>query len=258
MTLFLPPDLPDEAIPEVLGRALSGLYSGPARLPARPGGRVAALAALKGYSGKDYIGRNELRGHVSRLSMYLRHGMLGMAELAEYARGRMRGRDLSEFLRQLTWREFFLRVLAQEGGRVLDNLEPPKYRADWTDALPDDVRGARTGLPCADAWIDHLIQDGWMHNHERLWFAAYLVHWRRIHWRAGYRFFREHLLDGDIASNALSWQWVASTFSAKPYFMNQQNIEKYSAGRWCSGCTARCPFVGEYEVLERQLFGGAL
>lgn len=256
MTIFLPTDLPDEQLAGVLGTQLAGLYSGEPRLPARPGGRTAALDALKAYSGKDYAGRNDLRGHVSRLSMYLRHGMLSMLEVAEYARGRLRGRDLNEFLRQLSWREFFLLVLRQEGARVLSNMEDPKYSADWQGELPDDVRHAQTGLPCADAWVTHLVQDGWMHNHERLWFAAYLVHWRKIDWRAGYRFFREHLLDGDIASNALSWQWVASTFSAKPYFMNQQNIEKYSAGRWCQGCTADCPFMGEYAEIEARLFGG--
>jgi deoxyribodipyrimidine photo-lyase len=255
-TTFIPTDLSDEQVPAVLGQALLGLYTGQARLPERSGGRQSALLALKNYSGKDYAGRNNLRGNVSRLSMYLRHGMLSITEVAEHARGAMRGRDLAEFLRQLTWHEFFALVLAQEGTRVLSNLEEPKYPATWTDHLPDDVRAAQTGLPCADAWITHLVQEGWMHNHERLWFAAYLIHWRKIDWRAGYRFFREHLLDGDIASNALSWQWVASTFSAKPYFMNQENIEKYSSGRWCQGCTAQCPFRGEYAELEHELFGG--
>jgi deoxyribodipyrimidine photo-lyase len=254
----IPADLTDEQLPEVLGRALAGLYTGEARLPSRPGGRQAAMAALKAYRGKDYQGRNDLRGQVSRLSMYLRHGMLSILEVAEHARGTMHGRDRSEFLRQLTWREFFLLVLAQDGAGVLSNLEEPKSRVRWNDALPDDVREAQTGLPCADAWITHLVQDGWMHNHERLWFAAYLVHWRQVDWRAGYRFFREHLLDGDVASNALSWQWVSGTFSAKPYFMNQANIEKYSAGRWCRDCTATCPFRGEYAQIEAQLFGGPL
>ncbi|WP_424950398.1 FAD-binding domain-containing protein [Deinococcus sp.] len=256
MTTFIPGDLNDEQLPDVLGQALAGLYSGEPRLPSRPGGRGAAVRALKAYTGKDYAARNDLRGQVSRLSMYLRHGMLSVTEVAEHARGRLRGRDLMEFLRQLTWREYFLLVLAQEGAGVLSNLEAPKSPVRWADALPDDVRSGVTGLPCADAWIGHLIRDGWMHNHERLWFAAYLVHFRRVDWRAGYRFFREHLLDGDVASNALSWQWVAGTFSQKPYFMNQKNIEKYSAGRWCGGCTMSCPFVGEYGQLEERLFGG--
>ncbi len=118
------------------------------------------------------------------------------------------------------------------------------------------MRRAETGLPCADAWVTHLVMDGWLHNHERLWFAAYLVHWRGVDWRAGYAFFREHLLDGDIANNALSWQWVASTFSNKPYFMNQENIEKYSAGLWCRTCRVHCPFRADYATLETRLFGG--
>ncbi|MDR6220542.1 FAD-binding domain-containing protein [Deinococcus soli (ex Cha et al. 2016)] len=252
----VPLDLPDAQLPGVLGAALAGLYTGEPRLPARPGGRAAGLAALHAWTGAGYRERNHLSGNVSRLSMYLRHGMLGIREVAAHARHVLRGRERDEFLRQLTWGEFFRLVLRQEGARVLDNLEEPKYPARWTAALPDDIRTARTDLPCVDAWVTHLTRDGWLHNHERLWFAAYLIHWRGVHWRAGYAFFREHLLDGDIASNALSWQWVASTFSGKPYFMNQENVERFSGGRWCRTCTANCPFRGSYEELEARLFSG--
>jgi deoxyribodipyrimidine photo-lyase len=251
----IPTTLTDEQIPKELGSALAGLYSGEARLPSRVGGRVAALAALQAYNPKDYAARNHLLAPISRLSMYLRHGMLSPRELADHLRARARGTDREEGLRQLAWREFFWLVLKQKGRAVLENLEEPKYRVSWSPELPSDVREAQTGLPCADAWITHLTEDGYMHNHERMWFAAYLVHWRRVNWKAGYEFFREHLLDGDLASNALSWQWVASTFSGKPYIMNQANIEKYSAGRWCEGCTADCPFMGSYEQLQEKLFG---
>ncbi|MCD0158582.1 FAD-binding domain-containing protein [Deinococcus sp. 6GRE01] len=251
----LPPNLPDDQLPRVLGEALTGLYTGEPRLPVRAGGRTAGLAALHAWTGEGYAGRNFLSGNVSRLSMYLRHGMLGLREVAAHARAVMRGRERDEFLRQLTWAEFYRLVLRQEGARVLGNLEDPKYPARWTDTLPDDVREARTGLPCADAWVTHLIRDGWLHNHERLWFAAYLVHWRGVDWRAGYALFREHLLDGDIANNALSWQWVASTFSNKPYFMNQENIDRFSGGQWCRTCRAACPFRASYGELETQLFG---
>ena len=36
-----------------------------------------------------------------------------------------------------------------------------------------------------------------------------------------------HLIDGDWASNALSWQWVAGANANKKYLANQQNINKY-------------------------------
>ena len=240
-----------------LSAALEGLYSTEATPNRRVGGRRAALAALAAFRPDGYGRRNFLDGNVSRLSAYLRHGMLSIREVADHVRRVARGAERDGFLKQLAWREFFYRVLDAEGEAVLADLEPPKYAARFSEALPDDVREARTGLPCADAWVSHLVRDGYMHNHERLWFAAYLVHFRRVHWRAGFGFFREHLLCGDIASNALSWQWVASTFSQKPYFMNKENISKYSGDRWCATCTARCPFDRTYPQLERDLFGAS-
>ena len=97
---------------------------------------------------------------------------------------------------------------------------------------------------------------GWLHNHARMWMAAWLVHWRKVHWKAGADWFLEHLLDGDPASNHLSWQWVASTFSHKPYFFNRDNLERYSNGRFCKTCPSadHCPFEGSYDHLENKLF----
>jgi deoxyribodipyrimidine photo-lyase len=245
-----------ERVTAHLAQMLEGLYSTGPVASEVDGSRAAALEALEAFTAQGYAGRNYVDAPTSRISMYLRHGVLSITEVAVHVRRVARGRERDEFLKQLTWREFFMLVLEQEGERVLDNLEPPKYPARWTPDLPDDVRDARTGLPCVDAWVTRLIDTGYMHNHERLWFAAYLTHWRRVHWKAGYGFFREHLLDGDIASNGLSWQWVASTFSNKPYFMNQENIARYSADRWCTTCRVACPFRKPYETLELELFGG--
>jgi len=83
------------------------------------------------------------------------------------------------------------------------------------------------------------------------------VHWRRIRWQAGAQWFLRHLLDGDPASNNLSWQWVASSFSHKPYFFNRANLERYSDGRYCQDCALSakgCPFEASYEQLEQRLF----
>jgi deoxyribodipyrimidine photo-lyase len=89
-----------------------------------------------------------------------------------------------------------------------------------------------------------------------MWLAAYVVHWRRVRWQAGARWFLQHLLDGDPASNNLSWQWVASSFSHKPYLFNRANLERFGAGHHCQGCPAarRCPFDASYEALEQRLF----
>jgi deoxyribodipyrimidine photo-lyase len=94
-----------------------------------------------------------------------------------------------------------------------------------------------------------------------MWLAAYVVHWRRVRWQAGARWFLRHLLDGDPASNNLSWQWVASSFSHKPYLFNRANLERFSSGRFCAVCplaerrgAGGCPFDASYEALQARLF----
>ena len=144
------------------------------------------------------------------------------------------------------------------GGRgVWDDREEYKTGygpAEYAATLPGDVAAGETGLACMDAFARELRETGYLHNHARMWVAAYVVHWRRVRWQAGARWFLRHLLDGDAASNNLSWQWVASTFSHKPYFFNRENLEKYTGGRYCKGCKAECPFAGSYEELGERLF----
>ena len=84
-------------------------------------------------------------------------------------------------------------------------------------------------------------------------------HRRGVHWRAGADWFLEHLLDGYPASNHLSWQWVAGTFSAKPYLFNRENLESYTAGIHCRTCPllGRCDVEGTYDDLAARLFTAA-
>ena len=110
--------------------------------------------------------------------------------------------------------------------------------------------------PTAGLAFGLLLGTGWLHNHARMWMAAYIIHWRRIRWQAGAKWFLEHLLDGDPASNNMSWQWVASTFSHKPYFFNRENLERYTNGVYCRECPlyGHCDFEGSYEQIEQRLF----
>ena len=67
-----------------------------------------------------------------------------------------------------------------------------------------------------------------MHNHARLWTASLACNIAATHWYQPAQWMYYHLLDGDLASNSLSWQWVASTFSPRKYFAIEQNINRYS------------------------------
>jgi deoxyribodipyrimidine photo-lyase len=225
------------------------------------GGRRAADRALAAIEPQRYREtRNHLDGAVTRLSPYIRHGIVSLAEARDVALRRVaRPADAAKFVSELGWRDYWRRVYAELGERVWQDRELWKTGygpADYSDTLPPEVPAARSGLACMDAFARELRQTGYLHNHARMWVAAWIVHWLRVRWQAGARWFLAHLLDGDPASNNLSWQWVASTFSHKPYFFNRENLERYTDARYCSGCAAReaCPFDGSYAALERRLF----
>lgn len=229
------------------------------------GGRAAAEAQLaKLGKGKDYeASRNYVHGPVSRLSAYIRHGVLSLAEVRDAAVAKERlSEDAEKFVNELAWRDYWQRVYAEIGDGIWDDREP--YKTGWdreryADQLPDDITAGDTGLPCIDAFVRALYETGYLHHHVRMWLAAYVVHWRRVKWQAGARWFLSHLIDGDPASNNLSWQWVASTFSAKPYVFNRENLEKYTEGEYCKECPlyGRCDFEGSYERQQRRLFPNA-
>ena len=225
------------------------------------GGRHAAEAKLKRIDPKRYTkSRNHLRGAVTGLSPYIRHGVITLAEVRDAVFQRIRSRDEgSKLINELGWRDFWQRMWLDLGDGINNSQEDLKTGHDpasYARELPEDIREGRTGLACMDGFRNQLTSSGWLHNHARMWMAAYLVHWRKVHWKAGADWFLEHLLDGDPSSNNLSWQWVASSFSHKPYFFNKGNLERFSDGQFCRNCesTERCPFDASYEQLEAQLF----
>ncbi len=217
------------------------------------GGRTQARLALARANVQDYARtRNHLRGDVTRLSPYFRHGMLSLREAADDAILRVKD-NAYKFVFELAWRDFWRRVWRERGDGIREAIEMPKV-ALGEAKLPDDIRTGSTGLRCMDSFVRDLVDEGYVHNHARMWFASYVVHHRKIDWREAADWYYAELLDGDWASNHLSWQWVGSTFSAKPYFFNKENLVRYTDGALCKGCKAQCPFDETYENLERSLF----
>jgi deoxyribodipyrimidine photo-lyase len=141
----------------------------------------------------------------SRLSPYLRFGCVSPLEVAESARA------AEDFVRQLCWRDFCLQLRA-----AFPRLSSEDYRPrDRTWRTDDDAlaawRDGRTGVPVVDAGMRQLRLEGWMHNRARLLTASFLVKRLGIDWRLGLAHFDRLLVDGDPASNAANWQWVAGT-----------------------------------------------
>ena len=271
--------------------------------PVLRGGRRAAEERLAAIDPARYgASRNHLDGAVTRLSPWIRHGVLTLAEVRDAVFARLRQgapqaplvqgdlfgaaavrdgggvggaaatagwspaqrRAGEKLISELGWRDYWQRLWRQLGDGIWIDREPLKtgHRPDaYAPELPPDIAAAATGLPCIDAFAAELIGTGWVHNHARMWLASYVVHGRRVRWQAGARWFLQHLLDGDPASNNLSWQWVASSFSHKPYIFNRANLERFSSGCFCGDCpragrggAAGCPFEASYEELQARLF----
>lgn len=228
-----------------------------------PGGRQAAQQTLARVDPPAYErSRNFLSGAVTRLSAYLRHGVLTLAEARDAALDQARDpREAGKLINEFAWRDYWQRLYFQLGEGIWQDREAYKtgYAArDYDQELPPDIPSGTTTLVCIDSFAHQLAETGYLHNHARMWTAAYVVHWRRVAWQAGARWFLEHLIDGDPASNNLSWQWVASTFASKAYFFNRENLERYTAGTYCRSCphakARTCPFEDSYEGLAQTLF----
>lgn len=219
----------------------------PADLPS-PSRAAAWLRVARIQADRYAQTRNWIDGAVTGLSPYLTHGLVTLPEvvaaLPELDSLAVNHKLIYEF----GWREFFRHRWAHLGDGILESLHPgPLPEHAYASTLPADIREARCGVAAIDVAIRDLYATGTMHNHARMWLASYVVHLRRVHWRAGADWLLGHLLDGDLASNHLSWQWVAGTGSHKPYLFNADNVARYAPAHWHS---AGSPIDQDYDALE--------
>ncbi len=215
-----------------------------------PPTRSAALARVSRVRPAVYAKtRNHLEGAVTGLSPYLTHGLLTLPEVLAQLLRSERLTVEHKLVYELGWREFFRHAWAHAGEGILQSIHPGPLPDDaYAPVLPDDIRRGCTGVPVIDQAVRTLYATGTLHNHARMWLASYVVHVRHIHWRAGADWLVAHLLDGDLASNHLSWQWVAGTGSHKPYLFNADNVARYAPESWHSpGSVVDC----SYEELDR-------
>ncbi|MDP2006763.1 MAG: FAD-binding domain-containing protein [Rubrivivax sp.] len=192
--------------------------------------------------------RNAIDGDVTRLSPYLTHGLLTLPQALAGVLQRGPLPVQHKLVYEFGWREYFHHVWAHEGDGIFDSLHAGVLPDDaYARELPPDIRAGATGLPVIDQAVRTLYRTGYLHNHARMWLASYVVHLRKVHWRAGADWLYGHLLDGDLASNHLSWQWVAGTGSHKPYLFNAENVERHAPAAWHSRGTV---IDTDYDTLD--------
>ena len=214
----------------------------PTFTPTRAAG-FARLSEFAPQAGSDYARHrnHDLPGHdnVSRLSPWLRHRLVTEAEVIAAVTAR-HGADMAgKFLSEVGWRLYFKGWLElrpgvwdaykQERDAAWNRVQTESgLRRRWEDACT----GA-TGIDAFDHWAQELVATGYLHNHARMWFASIWIFTLGLPWTLGADFFLRHLLDGDPASNTLSWRWVGGLHSrGKTYLADADNIARYTGGRF--------------------------
>ncbi len=183
--------------------------------------------------------RNYVRqGHenVAQISPWLQKRMLLESEVVASLRDQWTFPAIEKLVQEVYWRTYWKGWLEHR----------PEAWTRWREAVPrlrdtlgHEKRSAweaacagRTGISGFDDWSQELVTTGYLHNHARMWFASIWIFTLRLPWELGAAFFYEHLLDGDAASNTLSWRWVAGLQTAgKTYLARADNIAKYTEGR---------------------------
>lgn len=171
--------------------------------------------------------RNFLDGAVTYLSPYISRGVISTKTIYDslIARG-FQPLEMQKFIQELAWREHFQRNWSALKWKIDGDI-----RSQQTPILNHNIPGAivnaTTGILAVDQQIENLYETGYMHNHMRMYVASLACNLGKSHWLTPAKWMFYHLLDGDWASNALSWQWIAGTNSNKKYIANQDNINKY-------------------------------
>jgi deoxyribodipyrimidine photo-lyase len=225
------------------------------------------LAAFLPHAGPDYARRRNFdlgprdRSNVSMMSPYLRYRLVSEAEVVAAVLEQHSAKDADKFIQEVFWRGYFKGWLEarptvwsayQADVRRLERMlsEDAALARRWERAVE-----GRTGVECFDMWALELIETGYLHNHARMWFASIWIFTLGLPWQLGADFFLRHLLDGDPASNTLSWRWVGGLHTpGKTYLARPENIETFTGGRFVNvtGLADAAPALTEARAHDPQ------
>ncbi len=175
---------------------------------------------------------------VSGLSPYISKGIIKEEYILNKINDSKNSSD--KFIQEVLWRTYWKGWLESHKEVWIDykdsiELELDKVQCSELAEKYEQAINGKTKLEPYDEWINQLKNTGYLHNHTRMWFASIWIHYFGLPWQLGAELFYNHLLDADIASNTLSWRWVAGlqTFGKK-YVATSQNIMKFSLSRFKS------------------------
>ena len=246
MTLLPTPDLdsPERWVADHLGDLTLEGAGGVCRSPLFVGGQTAADAALAAFAVGGYASRRsqvlpESARGASRLSPYIRHGLLPLPRVWEHVADGP-AKDSGKFRDELLWQEYARHLYARVGRTIHAPLRrEPAVGEGWADEPWPEA------MACMAEVRRGLTEDGWLVNQTRMWASSQWTVRAGARWQDGERRMYAELLDGSPAANGLGWQWSIGMATGKPYGFSRWQVEK-RAPELCEGCVLRkrCPIQG--------------
>ena len=173
----------------------------------------------------------ENRNNISLLSPYISHRVLFEFDIVKSVLKKYPYVRVEKFIQEIFWRVYWkgwLELRPNVWNDFISSVETIKANQNYFDAI-----NGNTDIKCFNEWVLELIEHNYLHNHTRMWFASIWIFTLKLPWQLGAQFFLENLLDGDAASNTLSWKWVAGLQTkGKHYLAKSWNIEKFTLNKF--------------------------
>ena len=183
---------------------------------------------IKEINPKKYASsRNFENGDLTYLGPYISRGVISTKRVLEHIQSLdLEWKSTEKLVQELAWRDYWQQVWVAKRNEIESDFNFEQKEVVHS-GVPMAIVDAKTGIEAIDAAIENFYKTGYLHNHMRMYIASLCCNIGKYHWSAPANWMYANLLDGDLASNHLSWQWVAGTFSNRKYVANQENINKY-------------------------------
>ena len=162
----------------------------------------------------------------THLSKYIKFGVVSIREVFYAYQGNRAATDL---LRQVIWHDFYASLMhftpPQDtigGGNLQHKKQTWTYSPKKNTLFRKWCEG-KTGFPLVDAGMRQLNETGWMHNRVRLIVSNFLTMTLGIDWHKGEKYFAQQLIDYDVSSNNLNWQFSAQVGTDRNPFVRIYN-----------------------------------
>jgi deoxyribodipyrimidine photo-lyase len=197
--------------------------------------REKALESLEFFINKDIVNYSSKRNYdfgpidrknVSCLSPYISHRLIDEYEISKKVLSKHPYSKVEKYIQEIYWRVYWKGWLELR----------PKVWSDFVEDLNiidesktyHEATNGQSKIECFNDWVKEIKEYNYLHNHARMWFASIWIFTLGLPWQKGAEFFMKYLLDGDAASNTLSWRWVAGLQTkGKNYLAQTWNINKF-------------------------------